>query len=396
MNWRFVLNNLIFSLLVALGSLSTNIYSPLIVRMGEEFHSLNLVQASIPAFLVVFASVQFVSGFFLPPRKLALTIVIAATVYLAGSALAATASSIEIFLAARVVQGLGAGVIVVAVRTIAGNLYSGPQLDRALAIMNIGFAAVPALSPILGAAIAGFYDWRAVFVFCAGASIVLTSAFLMTEGRNAQPQIHEAAEASGIDNLKLLLMYAGASSLVYGVLVGFSVQGPERIIDEFGKSEIWFGVASSIVVAFFVLGSVLSTVVYGRFNRQSAFAGAVCACLVVSVVYLLVSDVAGVARAELDVAAMALFSIFLGVCIPASISGFIENFRTKMSIGVSIIGSSHLIGGAVASSIFVYTANAFDFSYALSMTLISAAATVFIAAYFWGHRPSPALPRSSR
>jgi DHA1 family bicyclomycin/chloramphenicol resistance-like MFS transporter len=96
---------------------------------------------------------------------------------LCGSGLYATAAlacylapSLEILLAARVIQGIGAaGPRTVSVAMIR-DLYSGRQMARILSFAMMIFTVVPAIAPLMGQGIIALADWQAIFLAYIGFS----------------------------------------------------------------------------------------------------------------------------------------------------------------------------------------------------------------------------------
>jgi DHA1 family bicyclomycin/chloramphenicol resistance-like MFS transporter len=87
-----------------------------------------------------------------------------AALYCVASAVAWASSSLEVVLAARVVQGLGAaGPRVVSV-AIVRDLFAGREMAKIMSIAMLIFTIVPALAPLMGAAIIAFSGWRGIFV----------------------------------------------------------------------------------------------------------------------------------------------------------------------------------------------------------------------------------------
>lgn len=87
-----------------------------------------------------------------------------AAVYIAASAVAWASSSLEVVLAARLVQGLGAaGPRVVAVAVVR-DLYSGREMARMISIAMMIFTIFPAFAPLMGAGIIALAGWRGIFL----------------------------------------------------------------------------------------------------------------------------------------------------------------------------------------------------------------------------------------
>ncbi|NNE53128.1 MAG: multidrug effflux MFS transporter [Sulfitobacter sp.] len=84
--------------------------------------------------------------------------------YIVAAAVAWASSTLEVMLAARVVQGLGAaGPRVVAI-AIVRDLYSGREMARIVSFVMMIFTIVPAFAPALGAVIILGTGWRGIFV----------------------------------------------------------------------------------------------------------------------------------------------------------------------------------------------------------------------------------------
>lgn len=87
-----------------------------------------------------------------------------AAVYILASAVAWASSSLELVLAARVAQGLGAAGPRVVAMAIIRDLFSGREMARIVSIAMMIFTLVPAIAPMAGAAVIAFAGWRGVFM----------------------------------------------------------------------------------------------------------------------------------------------------------------------------------------------------------------------------------------
>lgn len=96
-------------------------------------------------------------------------------IYVAGAALAAVAPALELVLAARVLQGLGAAAPRVVALAIIRDISSGRQMARLLSIVMLVFALFPAVAPMIGAGIITLAGWRGIFgAFILFAALSLT------------------------------------------------------------------------------------------------------------------------------------------------------------------------------------------------------------------------------
>lgn len=87
-----------------------------------------------------------------------------AGLYIAAAAIAWASSSLELVLAARVLQGLGAAGPRVVAMAIIRDLYSGREMARIVSIAMMIFTLVPAIAPMLGAGMIAVAGWRGIFI----------------------------------------------------------------------------------------------------------------------------------------------------------------------------------------------------------------------------------------
>jgi DHA1 family bicyclomycin/chloramphenicol resistance-like MFS transporter len=86
-----------------------------------------------------------------------------AVVYSIAAALATIAPSLEMLLAVRVLQGLGASGPRVAAQAMVRDLYAGRGMARVASFIMMTFTLVPAIAPLIGAFIIAGFGWRGVF-----------------------------------------------------------------------------------------------------------------------------------------------------------------------------------------------------------------------------------------
>ena len=95
-----------------------------------------------------------------------------AVLYCLGAGLAWIAGSMELVLAARVLQGVGAAGPRVVALAIIRDLYEGRHMAQLMSFVMMVFTLVPAMAPALGHVIIEGFGWRAIF-----ASFILFSIF---------------------------------------------------------------------------------------------------------------------------------------------------------------------------------------------------------------------------
>lgn len=98
-----------------------------------------------------------------------------AALYVLGATLAWAAPTMELMVAARIMQGIGAAGPRVVSIAIVRDLYSGREMARVVSFIMLIFTIVPALAPFLGELVIGIGGWRGIFisflVFCTIATL---------------------------------------------------------------------------------------------------------------------------------------------------------------------------------------------------------------------------------
>lgn len=108
-------------------------------------------------------------------------IVAGSVIYIASSLLAMLAPTLELVLAARVLQGLGtAGPRVVAL-AIVRDQYEGRRMAQIMSFAMMVFTLVPAIAPLLGAGIIMLSDWHGIFAAFIAFSVISVGWLLMRQ-----------------------------------------------------------------------------------------------------------------------------------------------------------------------------------------------------------------------
>ena len=84
--------------------------------------------------------------------------------YIIGAVAAYFAESLEVLLAARVLQGLGAAGPRAVTIAIVRDLYAGRTMAKIMSFAMMIFALIPAVAPMMGAGIIALSDWRGIFL----------------------------------------------------------------------------------------------------------------------------------------------------------------------------------------------------------------------------------------
>ena len=137
------------------------------------------------------------------------TYLIGIVVFIIGSALCAVARTMGEFIAARAVQGIGAGAVATLPFVLLGVVYPPQKRGRALGAASTAWAIASVAGPLLGTLIVTHVSWR--WAFLINVPIAIVAAFLVIAG------MHESIgqSAGRFDLAGALFAGAGGSALMW-------------------------------------------------------------------------------------------------------------------------------------------------------------------------------------
>jgi DHA1 family bicyclomycin/chloramphenicol resistance-like MFS transporter len=207
------------------------------------------------------------------------------------SMIAWTAPSLELLLAARVLQGLGVAAPRIVCMAMVRDLYSGRAMARIMSFAMMVFMLMPAIAPALGAFLIAFAGWRSLFV-----AFLLFAAIGMIWLGFRQPE----TLASGVrrplalgtmwDALKevlshrVILVSTAVMALVFGMLFA-TISSIQPIFDQtFDKAEsfpLWF----AFIAVCAGLASFLNAQLVTRFGMRVLVTTALCIQVLLSAIF---------------------------------------------------------------------------------------------------------------
>jgi EmrB/QacA subfamily drug resistance transporter len=135
----------------------------------------------------------------------------ALALFTAGSALCATATSINMLIGFRVLQGLGGGMLMPLGMTIMTKAAGPKRMGRLMAILGVPMLLGPILGPILGGWLIDAASWHWIFLINVPIGLIaLVYAYLALSKDSPHP-------SESFDFLGVLMMSPGLALFLYGV-----------------------------------------------------------------------------------------------------------------------------------------------------------------------------------
>ncbi|MFI5955089.1 DHA2 family efflux MFS transporter permease subunit [Cryptosporangium sp. NPDC051539] len=200
-----MLGAIMMQLDVTMTSIATN-------TLINDFHTtLATYQWVGTGYLLAMASVIPIAGWALDRYGARTMWMLTLVVFLIGSILCGMAWSVESLIAFRVVQGVGAGMILPLMQSILA-IAAGPQrLGRVMATIGVPALLGPVLGPILGGLIITNLSWH--WIFYVNVPICLLALLLAAR---YLPAIRSGAPRTPLDVVGLLLLAPAFAAMIYG------------------------------------------------------------------------------------------------------------------------------------------------------------------------------------
>lgn len=137
--------------------------------------------------------------------------ILALFLFTVGSVLCATATSIEMLIGFRVLQGLGGGMLMPLGMTILTHAAGPERMGRLMAILGVPMLLGPIMGPILGGVLIDHASWHWVFLINLPLGII-AMIYAWRALPNDEPQPSES-----FDFLGMILMSPGLALFLYGI-----------------------------------------------------------------------------------------------------------------------------------------------------------------------------------
>lgn len=369
--------------LVALGPISTSLYVPSMPALTAAFATDPvLVQRSFTIFLVGFAAAQLAYGPLSDRLGRRPVLFGGLLLYIAASVACALSTGIGEFLAARLVQGIGACVGPVVGRAVVRDCFDRQGAVRAFAFIGTAIALAPALGPLIGGFLQVWLGWQATFAFLVGYGVLM---FWLVAAR--LDETIPARDAHATAPLRLLrnylallgnrhyLGYLMPSVCGFGGLFAYTAASPFLFVDGLGLTPDVFGSLAVFTVIGFAAGSFLAGRFQGRIDGKLMINAGLVALVGGSVLMALLSGELSLVRV---LAPMFIFVFGLGLLMPDSSASALHPFPRIAGSASAMMGFLQMAVGAAGSFVL---SRVFDHS-AWSLGLVMATLAITGAAGF--------------
>ncbi|MCE1235394.1 MAG: multidrug effflux MFS transporter [Hyphomicrobiales bacterium] len=348
------------ALLTALGSMSMALYTPAMPTLVAAFGtSMAMVKTTLTAYFAGFAFTQLLVGPLSDAygrRPIAFAFL---ALYVVGGLGALLAPSVEILIAARLVQGVGAAVGVAVSRAIVRDLFTGQQSAKVLNTIGIVLSIGPAVSPTLGGVVLHLAGWRAIFLVMLALGV---AAFLAVH--RFMPETNRAPDKSLVRPARMASTYARLAvdprflrpALALGLSVGsiyaLGTLLPFVLIDRVGLDPTVFGLGMLAQTGSYFLGGLAARALMGRMGAERLVTPGLAVAAIAACGSLLLEHPLE-PRWALVMGPVAIYAFAIALVIPALTTAVLAPFPKVAGSASALLGflqmGSGFLGGVVGS-----------------------------------------------
>jgi DHA1 family bicyclomycin/chloramphenicol resistance-like MFS transporter len=255
----------------AIGPLALNIFIPSMPGLQQTFGiSYGVAQLTLTLYLIGMAGCQIVYGPWSDRYGRRPMLLLGLVLFVAASALAAAAPSIEVLIGARLVQAVGGASGIVLARAMVRDVYPREKSASVIAYITMAFVVAPMVAPVLGGVLDTTAGWRASFWLLTGLGVItllLAWRLLPETHLDRSPSARDLGLIAGARHLFAMRRFRGyALTLAFGSAVFFAFLGgaPHVMVDVLHRTPVEYGLWFVLISLGYMTGNFLS----GRFTER--------------------------------------------------------------------------------------------------------------------------------
>jgi DHA1 family bicyclomycin/chloramphenicol resistance-like MFS transporter len=279
---------------MAINALAIDIMLPALPLLTASFHLTdpNQAQTVIGVYLIGTG----ISQLFYGPisdrygRRVALTVGL--LIFVLAGILSTLAESFSTLLAARALQGIGAGAPRVTAVALARDRYVGAQMAKVMSMAMVVFMVVPVLAPTLGQLVLFVAPWRWVFGMLVAAGIAVLWWMLLRLPETLAPGERRSISPASIYRAyrqtlthRRTFGYMLALSLIIGAHLSFISSAQQILVDIFGAGAS-FTVLFALIAAATGLAAFFNARMVHRLGMRRICISGLIALLIINVLHL--------------------------------------------------------------------------------------------------------------
>jgi MFS transporter, DHA1 family, multidrug resistance protein len=343
---------ILLSALMALTSLSTDIYLPAMPVMARELHG--DAELTITGFLIGFPLAQLLWGPLSDHFGRKIPLFIGMAMFVAGSVGCAMSTTMTQIVCWRVFQALGACTGPMLARAMIRDLFSRSQAAQMLSTLMLVMAIAPIGGPLLGGLIIKFSSWSLIFWLLAVTGLVMLLALLtLPETLPEERRVRATLKGAFANYIALLsnwrfMRYTLGLTFYYMAVYAFIAGSPLVYIGYYGVSPQHYGWLFAVNIVGVMSLSLVNRKLVQRFSLDVLLKTALS---IAAAAAILLTIAAGFRVGGIVFLAMMIFIVFSmnGVIAATSTAAALDEVPEIAGAASALIGALQYGSGIVSS-----------------------------------------------
>lgn len=391
---------LVGAVLTMVGPVSMMIFTPAMPEMVNAFGTTEaMVKLTLSFYFAGFAISQLLCGPLSDGIGRKPAVYGFMGIYLAATVIGLVAPTIEWVIAARFLQGLGAGVGLAMARAIVRDLYTTESAVRIMNLIIMMLSIGPSLSPLLGGLATEMAGWQAIFIVMLALAvlILLVTRFFMVE--TVSRDLSRIQPRALLTSYRLLLgnLYFMSASMIpafaIGAIYALATVLPFILMNRVGLSPVTFGFAMMMQSGSFLLGNLLMRQGMRHFHSHRLMPVGL-ALVLLAVILMPLPVILGEEPGVLTVMGpVAIYSVGVAFFLPTISTAALGPFPAMAGAAASLGGflqmATGLLGGIIAGMMG-------DPLVAYAVVIPFMGIGTIVSWLIWRRLPEPAAARLTR
>lgn len=340
-------------LMAGIAAMNMSAFLPSLPGMAVYFDTeYEVMQLSVSLYLAVNALLQLFIGPIADRFGRRITTLTCLSIFVVATIGCILATSVEVFLFFRMLQGVVAVGIVLS-RAIVRDIVPQNEAASMIGYVTMGMALVPMVAPMIGGALDAAFDWHATFIFLLVGGVGVLALCWADQGETSlgsqmsfRDQFREYPE---LLRSKRFWGYVFSAAFASGAFFAFLGGAPWIASNIYGLSSFEAGIGFGAPAIGYAIGNGVS----GRFSVRFGVnwmvrTGATIAVLGLSLATILA--IAGLDNAYIFFGCCTFVGLGNGMVIPNASAGLLS-VRPHLAGTASGLGSFFMIGGGAALSV---------------------------------------------
>ncbi|WP_017347234.1 multidrug effflux MFS transporter [Pantoea sp. A4] len=371
----------ILSALMALTSLSTDIYLPAMPLMTADLHGDPAL--TITGFLMGFAIAQLIWGPISDRYGRRLPLLLGMLLFMIGSAGCALSTDMTQIVFWRVFQALGACTGPMLARAMIRDLFSRSRAAHMLSTLIMVMAVAPIVGPLLGGQMIRFTSWHAIFwLLVALGAVILLAVSLLPETLPVEKRVQTSLRGAFVNYGRLLrnpvfMRYSLGLALYYVAAYAFIAGSPMVYIRYFGVDPAAYGWLFAVNIVGVMVMSMVNRRLVTRFPLDRLLKSATAIAALATLVLLLTTHLHWGGLLMVVVSVFIYFSMN-GIVAASSTAAALDEVPEMVGSASALIGALQYGSGILSSLLLAWRADVTPASMVWLIALFTCASALMV------------------